>query len=312
MYKRGTSVQIKSSASLLCNNLDVCAAQGKSASESKLSVVHKSVVWIFNPADVLANSKQPSVDGASPYKQVCCKGESSQTQTAILQAKWCVLPQRTLLILASVRGMQMFEEDGSVMVFWQALSPNPTEGLAQYARGVSAIGNNHVCVGTADGNILVFKVPSKGPTVKLQETFDAHQSSICDIAADGETMASSDENGKIIVWKSGESFAKVTEINGFGFPCSSLCVVNGLVIGAYSSGHIRIFKYATGTMLCEVCAHSRLINAIDICKKSGLFEFVFEESITDVQLVGVKFLDEDGSSFGVTGYDSNEVFMFSK
>ena len=25
--------------------------------------------------------------------------------------------------------MQMFEDDGAVMVFWQALSPNPTEGI---------------------------------------------------------------------------------------------------------------------------------------------------------------------------------------
>lgn len=42
------------------------------------------------------------------------------------------------------------------------------------------------------------------------------------------------------------------------------------------------------------------------------FEFLFEESVTDVQLAGAKFLDNDGNSFAVTGYDSSEVAMFSK
>ena len=70
--------------------------------------------------------------------------------------------------------------------------------------------------GTADGNILVFLVPSKGPSVKLQETLDTHQGSICDIVSDGNIMASSDETGKILIWKSGGQFVKTAEIDGFG------------------------------------------------------------------------------------------------
>ena len=74
-----------------------------------------------------------------------------------------------------------------------------------------------VCLGTADGKILVFIVPSKGPSVKLQETLEVHQGSICDIAADGQNMASSDETGKIILWKAGGHFTKTFEIDGFGY-----------------------------------------------------------------------------------------------
>lgn len=331
MYKKGTSIQIKSSASLLCNNLDVCRLPGKPADDCNLAVIHKSVVWIFNPKEVLA--KQSKIDGAIPFKQVFCKGESSQACSAILQAKWCVLPQRTLLILASVRGIQMFEEDGSIMVFWQALSPNPVEGLAQYARGIAAVGNEHICIGTADGNILVFLVPSKGPSVKLQETLDTHQGSICDIVSDGNIMASSDETGKILIWKSGGQFVKTAEIDGFGYPCSSLCIMDDLVIAAYGSGHIRVFNSKTATILCEVCAHSRWINAIDLSQTKGLlvsvsedtfvkvwkittnplnFQFLFEESVADVQLAGAKFLDDTGDRFAVTGYDSCEMVMFNK
>ena len=60
-------------------------------------------------------------------------------------------------------------------------------------------------------------MPTKGPAIKLQETLDDHSQSICDIASDKETMATSDESGKIIVWKAGGHFKKVTEIDGFGY-----------------------------------------------------------------------------------------------
>lgn len=70
--------------------------------------------------------------------------------------------------------------------------------------------------GVADGSVLIFHVPIKGPGIKLQETLTDHSQSICDIASDGEKMATSDEIGKIIVWKAGGHFTKLTEIDGFG------------------------------------------------------------------------------------------------
>ena len=56
----------------------------------------------------------------------------------------------------------------------------------------------------------------------------------------------------------------------FRYPCSSICLLNDLVIGGYGSGHIRVFNSASGVMLAEVCAHSRWINAMDISQESGL------------------------------------------
>ena len=70
--------------------------------------------------------------------------------------------------------------------------------------------------GVADGSVLVFHVPIKGPGIKLQETLSDHSQSICDIASDGENMVTTDAIGKIIVWKAGGHFTKLTEINGFG------------------------------------------------------------------------------------------------
>ena len=38
------------------------------------------------------------------------------------------------------------------------------------------------------------------------------------------------------------------------------------------------------------------------------FQFVVE----NLQLTGGKFLDPEGNSFGVTGYDSNDVHIFKR
>lgn len=41
-------------------------------------------------------------------------------------------------------------------------------------------------------------------------------------------------------------------------------------------------------------------------------EMVFQQSISDVQLCGAKFVDLSGGKFGVTGYDLSEIVMFTK
>ena len=41
----------------------------------------------------------------------------------------------------------MFDENGAMMVFWQALQPHPTEGKPQFVRGIAAAGNSHICIG---------------------------------------------------------------------------------------------------------------------------------------------------------------------
>ena len=41
----------------------------------------------------------------------------------------------------------MFEANGSTMVFWQSLQPHPKEGNAQFVRGITAVGDYHICIG---------------------------------------------------------------------------------------------------------------------------------------------------------------------
>ncbi|XP_047128680.1 WD repeat-containing protein 54 isoform X1 [Hydra vulgaris] len=324
MYKKVSSLPIKSSASLLYNNFDVVKASENN--DHLFAVVHKSIVWVFDPSQ----SKDEKGFTNTLCRKVICKGESMHDSAIILQAKWCVLATRTLLVIASVKGVQMFEADGSIMLFWQALGTHRIYGHAQYARGVTAVGEKHICIGVADGSILVFDIPNKGTTVKLHETLLEHRTSITDLHSHSSSgnMISGDEEGNIIVWKAGGHFTKLIEIMGFGFPCSSIRLWKTMVIGGYGSGHIRIFNAVTGKIIAEITAHAKWINAIDVAEDSGLLLSSSEDSFIRVwdlnkmvqidqilvensQITGARFIDNSGDTFGLTAFDSNQVLIYS-
>lgn len=322
MFARETSVALKASASSLCNNLAVLSSKEKQS--FTYGVVHKAFVCITNV------TKGSVVN----QKQVFCKGEGTHSSSAVLQAKWCELPERTVLVITSVKGAQMFDPDGSIMIFWQALGESQEGVYSHFARGICAVGDKYICVGTSEGKIMVFDVPLRGTAVKLQETLGSHKVAICELEAQGGRMVSTDEEGNMTLWQSGGHFTEIIKIEGKGFPCSSVCLYKNLIIGGFATGHIRVFSALTGTMLIEVCAHARWINAMDISVEAGLLvsasedtfvrvwkisaddnptmEMVFQQAITDVQLCGAKFVDLSGNMFGVTGYDLGEIVMFTK
>lgn len=69
-----TAIPIKSSTSLLYNNLDVLvSADGR----KQYAVVHKSNVWVFDADEIQSNQ--------AAYRRVVCKGESSQASSVIMQ-----------------------------------------------------------------------------------------------------------------------------------------------------------------------------------------------------------------------------------
>lgn len=44
--------------------------------------------------------------------------------------------------------VKMFDENGTMMVFWQSLQPHPKEGKPQFVRGITAVGDSYICIGT--------------------------------------------------------------------------------------------------------------------------------------------------------------------
>ncbi|KAK7488695.1 hypothetical protein BaRGS_00019992 [Batillaria attramentaria] len=322
MLRREKPITLKGSASSLCNNLSVLVFEDKR--QISYAVTHKYAVNVLTA----------STDGTSvTAKQVVCKEPSAtQGNPFLMQAKWVTTASRCILVLTTQRGIQMFEPDGSAMIYWHGLSDTGDTSSTNFARGVTGVGDC-VCIGTESGKILVFNIPAKGTNITLKNTLKGHSSPVCDLTSEGNVIASSDNQGNIFIWKfSGSDAQQVASISGSGCPCNCLGLWKGVVVGGYASGHLRVFSATTGKLGAEVTAHARSINAIDVATERGLvlsvsddaflrlwqlkpgnppqIEYKHAENVTDLQLVGGKFVDPQGRALCLTGYDHNEIVFY--
>uniref|UniRef100_A0A8C6YJB1 WD repeat domain 54 n=1 Tax=Nothoprocta perdicaria TaxID=30464 RepID=A0A8C6YJB1_NOTPE len=211
------------------------------------------------------------------------------------QAAWCVLPARVLLVLTSHKGIQMYESDGSIMVYWHALdaTEHPT-AQAVFARGIAAASGRFICVGLSSGLVLVFDIPPKGTNVTVSEVLAEHSAAVTDIAAelghDGAgDLVSADDSGALCVWSSGEEFAlQRGGPGGAGIPCScsSVKLWNGILAAGYGNGQIRLYEAASGALRARVDAHARWIYALDVAPATGKLLSGAEDSFVHVWQLG--------------------------
>ncbi|CAG5922352.1 unnamed protein product [Menidia menidia] len=299
MYHKERSIQIKNSASALYNNLDVLRIAPTRL--TYFTVVHANVV----------NMVSASWDGLNySHRQLQSKEPNVATSTSlIMQAAFCVLPSRDLLVVTSQKGIQMYESDGSIMVYWHALDTPETP---------------------------------TGSNITLSEVLEEHKESITDIASECSgcqsyiaNLVTADDGGTLCVWKSGEEFQLLNKISGFDVTCSSVKLWKGTVVAGYGTGLIRLYEAITGILHAEVNAHARWIYSLDIAPFSGLLLSAAEDSfvrvwnvtmtpetnsveighlhnecVTDTQICGAKFCDSDGYAFAVTGYDLSEIIRY--
>ncbi|MBN3290923.1 WDR54 protein, partial [Polypterus senegalus] len=314
MYRKEKSIQIKSSASALYSNLSVLPIPEKSL--TYFTVVHGNVL----------NMVSASGDGLNfSHRQLQSKEGSITASSSLI--------------------MQMYESDGSIMVYWHALDiPETPSAQAVFARGIAAARGNFICVGTSSGSLLVFDVPSKGTNITLSEVLEEHREPITDIASEVSSnkeyiadLVSTDDSGLLCVWKAGEDFKLLNKIPAYGCTCSSVMLWTGIVVAGYSSGQIRLYDALSGVMYAEVNAHARWIYALDIASDSGKLlsgaedslvriwklskstetntaeiEHLHTECVTDIQICGAKFCDGEGSAFAVTGYDLSEIIRYTQ
>ncbi|XP_040411897.1 LOW QUALITY PROTEIN: WD repeat-containing protein 54 [Cygnus olor] len=334
MYRRGRSVQLGGGGSALYNNLSV------------LRLPHRQLACfcaVRGPAVAVLSA---AADGLGASSASCAprRGDRPPPPPAVTQAAWCVLPARVLLVLTSQKGIQMYESDGSVMVYWHALDvAEHPPAQAVFARGIAAA-ENFICVGTSSGMVLVFDIPHKGTNVTVSEVLEEHRDAITDIAAElGQApegagdLVTADDAGTLCIWSSGEEFTLLNKIPAFGCTCSSVKLWNGVVAAGYGNGQIRLYEAATGVLRAEVNAHARWIYALDLAPLTGKLlsgaedsfvhvwklsrnpdtddveiEHCHAECVTDTQICGARFCDPEGCSFAVTGYDLSEIFRYSQ
>ncbi|KAG7264325.1 hypothetical protein CRUP_009947 [Coryphaenoides rupestris] len=317
MYHKEKSIQIKNSASSLYNNLSVLRIAPRSL--TYFTVVHANTVSIVSASWDALNYSHRQLQSKEP--------NVATSSSLIMQAAWCVLPSRDLLVLTSQKGIQMYESDGSIMVYWHALdTPETPTAQAVFARGIAAVRENYICVGVSSGAILVFDIPSKGGNITLSEVLVEHKESITDMASECSgsqeciaDLVSADDAGTLCVWKSGEECQLLNKIPGFDMSCSSVKLWKGTVVAGYGTGQIRLYEAVTGILHAEVNAHARWIYSLDIAPFSGLLLSAAEDSFVRVwhltltpESNSVEFCDGDGYAFAVTGYDLGEIIRYAQ
>ncbi|XP_027765455.1 WD repeat-containing protein 54 [Empidonax traillii] len=327
-YRRERALALRSSSSALYNNLAVLCPPARPP--RAFGTVHGTTLSLLGPE--------------GPPRQLPVRGGGSALSTPLLtQAAWCELPARVLLVLTSQRGIQMYEADGSTLVFWHALDvPEHPAAHSVFARGISVAGEHFICVGTSSGAVLVFDIPPKGTNVTLSEVLEQHRHPITDIAAEqGQApegagdLVTADDSGTLCLWGTGEEFTLLGKIPGSGCTCSSVTLWNGIVAAGYGNGQIRLWEAGSGQLRAQVSAHARWIYALDLAPLTGKllsgaedsFVHVWElsrdpdtddveirhchaECVTDTQVCGARFCDPAGDTFAVTGYDLSEILCY--
>ncbi|XP_039254440.2 WD repeat-containing protein 54-like [Styela clava] len=339
MYETVTPIPLKTSTSSLFNNLDILPTNGEEESSSLRNAsylsIHKYEVGIVQRNNA-----------SFAHRQVIAKESSSQHNTFLIDAKWCQLKNQTILVIAHVRGFQMFDELGNLLLFWHSTLERGvlSEGKTAFCRGISSLGDT-VFVGTCKGEILVVETMEMN-TFNVSQTLSAHPSSVTTITTLKDApphakvnVATADDEGSISVWKMREEgkLKFVGSITGSRYPCTALCLLNdGLLAASYYTGHIRIFDAPTQEMLAEITAHVAPISSMDCYNARGhsillsasedTYLRVWKISKTDklkisqewytyvedLLICGVKFHPGTDEMFAVTGYDSNEITLFKK
>ncbi|XP_070612906.1 WD repeat-containing protein 54 isoform X6 [Erythrolamprus reginae] len=173
MYRRARGLALRGSSLALYNNLAVLPLPAKRL--TYFASVHGASVGLLSAA----------ADGTGCAHRQLQAREGGLGPPLVTQAAWCALPSRTLLVLASWKGIQMYEPDGSAMVYWHALDGmEASAGMLLFARGIAGTRLHFVCVGTSTGSVLVFDVPAKGTNITLSEVLEQHGSPITDIGAE--------------------------------------------------------------------------------------------------------------------------------
>ncbi|KAM9027533.1 WD repeat-containing protein 54 isoform 2-T2 [Ara ararauna] len=334
-YRREQSLPLPGSSAALFNNLSVLRLPGPQL--QRFSAVHGRSLSLLSAA---------AAGLGLSHRQLPAREPGTGVSAALLtQAAWCVLPSRVLLVLTSQKGIQMYEADGSVLVYWHTLDVAehpPAEAV--FARGIAAAGERFICVGTSSGPVLVFDVPPKGTNVTVSEVLEQHGAAVTDIAAEqGQVpdgagdLVSADDAGTLCVWSTGEEFRLVSKVPACGCTCSSVALWHGTVAAGFGNGQIRLYEAASGRLRAQVNAHARWINALDLAPETGKLlsgaedsfvhiwklsrnpdtddveiQHCHAECVPDTQVCGARFCDPEGNSFAVTGYDVSEIFRYSR
>ncbi|XP_042217120.1 WD repeat-containing protein 54-like [Homarus americanus] len=318
MYEREKTVLLKSSASLLPNNVCRVRMGGKMCA----GVIHKEELNIVCPA----------VPEAEPRVVAAKVAPSATAGAVILQAAWVEVREQVFLVLATTQGALIFDWDGSVLLHAHLLPLTPLDTPFTFTKGIAALYTGYICVGVHTGEILVISVNEDGDMATVEKV-RWHARPITALATHGQVLVSADDAGDMTIAQEDDGFTKLCSIDSYGSAVTCLTTWGGQVLAGYLSGHIRIFNLQDGYIVAEVCAHVRSITGLDVARETGMLMTASEDTFVRVwqlnpdtnlpiehkysvseentALCGGVFTDDLGSGYVVTGYDRRELICYA-
>lgn len=144
----------------------------------------------------------------------------------------------------------------------------------QHLRGIACDGKETLYIGQGNGDLLVFQL-TKAKLTLVKSVSDAHEEASANgggisalvYATKESVLVSGDDYGNIVFWSGvGADVAhqKTTRIGGAGSPVNLLAYGHGHVIGAFASGHLRLYDPTSRQLTVEIGAHTRAINGLDV------------------------------------------------
>ncbi|CAF2468211.1 unnamed protein product [Rotaria sp. Silwood2] len=278
LQKSSETVSVKWSASHISNNLTINRSS-ESRRSTMYGVSHKSGFTMVTVSE----------DGTKRIQgQVICRVMNNNNASApeidarftvyVIQAAFVNLPIRNLLVLACTKSIQIYELDGTTNLHIHMLDKNHSNKTESsiYSRGIAGIGQNLLCVGNHQGEILVFNISPKGTNIFLKETIHGHQYGITYLVSNANLLISSDTSGTILIRniRTMSQINTIPSIDESGV--TSLSIWNNCIVASYANGMIRLFDPENAQICGSIAAHARCINAID-CNEQGLLASVGDD-----------------------------------
>ena len=303
--ERFTKATLSASPSLLYNNL--------SADHSHVAYVHVDQALVVPIASALS--------GDTVEKRVVISPEGT---VSTYQVRLVTLGAETFFVIATAGGFTILDGAGKNVLHRQVLPEGKTvltssgAEVANHARGIctacSADGRAEICVGSAAGNIFVVEYDGVRfqPSTTIQ---GGHGGSITDLGSEVDSfrgsapagveaprpiLVSADDNGAVAVWaaNSPADFAKLFDVQ-LKSVVVAVAARGDQIIAAEVSGVVSFVSLATQRVYCELQAHGRYLNSMDVHPSRDVFATVAEDGTIGVWTLP-REAREGGEGVGVT------------
>ena len=362
MFSRSPlSVNFKHSPSLLLNNLsvsrlgsgmgyrtchvhkdDLIVSESRSAADFekttkvqvKPALVYSAAIINFSGSSSSGSSSSGSSSGGvgGDISGVGGGGASSSGSSSASS-------QSDYLIVASNLGAQLWSADGERMLWFHKLQDIfeevavSMEAPAHYMRGaaslVSSSGMQCVAIGSSLGILVVAAIG--GSVLTRLPTLSC--SPITAVVSSSKFLFCGNDEGGIIAFRINSAFDNFLRIPGKGDACTAICCNDSVVVAAFATGHLRVYRSDIGELSIEIAAHARGITGISVHQSQGYLATCGEDCIVNVWTFP-DFLSPSGSDMDlayscridnsmctgvawtgdgrllVASYDTNELAVF--